>query len=237
MGSCVWDKNLFELFWFFFFGMLIAKHAYKETVLFHCALHLVPQPSTMWMCSCHIDETNLCLLPYSRNTYGGEKHSGMSGLLLYFYIVCDCLHAWYYLQFTVAICGFILKIQVRWCFQLELHEAEHTTAQQWLLHRHDLSFDILSLFSPAKWFVANAGPAALKTLVFNSIPVLPFSCFSHSSTDAWLFLPFPLLCSVSSLPSPWQSCCLIPLFQYSLASSGKVMKRRIRLLSGCSVSS
>lgn len=225
-----------------FFCMLIARHAYKETVLFYCALHLA---------SCHSLQQSRCVLAMFMKLSsitiqekcfkeGKNIVVWVDSWSMYFHIACDfsaCLIT------AFAICIFILKIQVRWCFALELDEAEHTAMQQWFLHQHGLSLDILSVFF---------------LLLSDLLPKLDLPPWRRLSLKAYMrFRLFAFFCSLRKLmpdcflsfssppfpfspPSPWQSCCLISLFQYSsysLASSGKVMKRHIRLLSGCTVSS
>lgn len=70
--------KIFELCFFLYTN----SKMYAKKLSFYCAFHLVPlQLSMEQMWFWHINETILCLLPYSRNILKRGK-SGMSGLLI-----------------------------------------------------------------------------------------------------------------------------------------------------------
>lgn len=222
--------------------MLIARHAYKETVLFYCAIHLA---------SCHSLQQSRCvlamLMKLSSITIQEKCFKEGKNIVvwvdswsLYFHIACDSSAC---LMTTFAICIFILKIQVRWCFCIGTWwsraycYAAMVSAPAWSISGHPERFflllsDLLPKLDLLPW-------RRLSLKAYMHFRLFAFFCSLRKLMPDWFLSfsspPFPF-----SPPSPWQSCCLISLFQYSsysLASSGKVMKRHIRLLSGCTVSS
>lgn len=92
--------------------------------------------------------------------------------------------------------------------------------QQWFLLQHGLFLNILSIFPPTKWLVAEAGAAALKTLVFKSRSVLQTFCsfpqFEEIGTCLGFFhFPLPPF-FLFSCPSPWQSWLFYSYFNTAL---------------------